>query len=73
MKENMESLKRAMDQMEQDKKNNKAQDATKNMDQGEKQKLDDFKHKMIEAKAAERKEDLMRSTFMKMNIEEVEM
>lgn len=32
MKENMESLKRAMDQMEQDKKNNKAQDATKNMD-----------------------------------------
>lgn len=36
MKENMESLKRAMDQMEQDKKNNKAQDATKNMDQGEK-------------------------------------
>jgi len=28
---------------------------------------------MIEAKAAERKEDLMRTTFMKMNIEEAEM
>jgi hypothetical protein len=36
MKENMESLKRAIYQMEQDKKNNKAQDATKNMDDGEK-------------------------------------
>ena len=52
--------------MEADKKAN----ATQNMDNEEKQRLEDFKKKMIEAKAEERKEDLLRTTFMKMNMEE---
>lgn len=43
------------------------------MDNEQKDKLADFKKQMIEAKAEERKEDLMRTTFMKMNIEEVKM
>ena len=59
--------------MEADKKAHKEQDATKNMDDDRKQQLNDFKQKMIEAKAEERKEDLLRTTFMKMNVEEVKM